>query len=304
MDEFYIQTISSACVDAYADNSPSKFVNYMTEPFILPNANWLVGLTEIQYCHRHEIHKPKNVGKILIFDFLAPRGGGEGADRLYGLWNEVECDFSNIHTGVELASYLNTILWKNLKRTRRSKVAPFVFDSVLNKFWYCYDPSLWYLILLKGFVCKLVGLTNNDDPNQVAALGLSKGKSTYTYRKKTRNFAPDARSAYKSKCSTRNFFKYEPLTEINKDITQFVIYCSIVTDNIVAGERVPNLRVVDLNADNSGKTVTKLFTRPYYFRLASTVINSVQIELRSLSGELLDLAGVTRIVLHIKPAAS
>ena len=302
MADFYIQLISSACSDAYLDNAPYKFVNYLTEPIILPDTNWVVGLTEIQFAHRHKITQPgpEDLGGMFIFDFFAPRGGGTGPDMLYGKWTTLEFDFSDIHTGEELALYLNTLIWRNLPRSRRSRMPPFSFDASMGKLWFTNDPSLYYMFMAKGYCLRFLGLTLEDTSNQIICLGKTKRSMTYKFKGETRNFAADVRKSYTSKCTTRNFFKHPPMTELNNNITEFAIYCSIVSDNVVAGQRVPNLRVVDLDPRNAGKPVTKLFTTPYYFKLATTIINTVTIEFRALSGALLNLGGVSRVVLHIK----
>ena len=59
-------------------------------------------------------------------------------------------------------------------------------------------------------------------------------------------------------------------------------------------------RFLDLSEDGQGKTVTKSFENRFYFPVSVSFINTVNIELRQMSGQFVPLKGCTRIVLHFR----
>ena len=75
-DEFYLTVLSNANEELF-DNKAYVFGNRISVPFEV-SAKMRVALAEIQFTHAQapvptsELDKPE----LLIFDFLAPRGGG------------------------------------------------------------------------------------------------------------------------------------------------------------------------------------------------------------------------------------
>ena len=300
-DEFYLTVLSNANEELF-DNKAYVFGNRISVPFEV-SAKMRVALAEIQFTHAQapvpssELDRPE----LLIFDFLAPRGGGspETGEKKYGKWYEVDFKIDKLNSPEEACLKLNEHIWKHIPRIRIAKHVPFSYSVQQDKIWYSYEKGQFYLVLIKGFLIKYLGIDSVESATEIACLGLSKRRLSYIYKKETRLFAIDCQKRFQSLCQTRNFFKNPPLNSM-AGISEFVVYCSLAKPNHVGGSLVNHLRFIPLNDNNVGRRVCKNFRKLFYQKLATTEISEVFIQLRTVDGSYMKLGGITRCVLHFK----
>ena len=148
----------------------------------------------------------------------------------------------------------------------------------------------------------LLGLIDVDKPKQAIIIGRNKKVGTFIDPDgKTKKFAEKYKNlVLNSKCTTIDYFVHKPNLKM---IDQFIVLSNLAGLSPVAGYLVNLLRFVTVDPKLAGQRVTASFgSEPCYINLASRHINEVQIQLKSLANEFLDLKGSVRILLHIREA--
>jgi hypothetical protein len=87
---------------------------------------------------------------------------------------------------------------------------------------------------------------------------------------------------------------------LNTGATSLYVYTDIVQPNVVANKMTRLLRIVN-GTGNSGQYVTKDFVSPFYLPLASSTINSVEIEIKDEMDQKIKFSfGITIVLLHFR----
>ena len=296
MDSFYLTLLSEADQSFYS-NTAYHFVNRM-RPEIQLDSQMEVAVAEISFSQIMESPNPNPNDKpqMFVFDFLFP---SDKKNKKYGKWYKFNFEQEKFGSAEELCLLLNEKLWKYIPRLRKLKSIPFTYDPQMKRIWYEYTPKTYYLVLIKGYLLRLTGLSDHDKPKQIVALGKSKRARAYVFNGETRMFAPDCQSAFRSFCDNRNFFKVEPLVS-NSSWSEFIIYSNLVEPNHVGSDMISQLRFVTLHQKNAGKVMTQTFESRFYFPVAVSFINDARIELRHSTGVFVPFKGSTRVVLHFR----
>ena len=88
--------------------------------------------------------------------------------------------------------------------------------------------------------------------------------------------------------------------DLSSGIRRIFVYCSAVQESIVGDRFAPILRVITIDNKRAGAH-TQTFTRPIYFPIKTNTISSLEFNLRTETGELLQSNyGHTCCVLHFK----
>ena len=91
--------------------------------------------------------------------------------------------------------------------------------------------------------------------------------------------------------------------DLNYGNRSLFVYCSVASESVVGNVRVPLLRSFPLTGKKSGST-NESFTRLQYVPLKTSIFDTIEIELRTELGNLLDFNfGYTNCVLHFRRAA-
>ena len=101
--------------------------------------------------------------------------------------------------------------------------------------------------------------------------------------------------------SSKNYISTTAI-DLNYGNRSMFVYCSVASESVVGNVRVPLLRSFPLTGKKSGST-NETFTRLQYVPLKTSVFSTIEIELRSELGNLLDFNyGYTNCVLHFRRA--
>ena len=234
--------------------------------------------------------------KLHIFDFLVQT---DKKANTWGKWYEVDLADAKFGNADELCLVLNEHIWKHIGRVRDANVSPFTYSKEMKRIWFNYNKGEFYLILVKGYLLRMTGLTERDDPSRIVPLGKSKRKLFYKFGDEIRRFDASCRNRFKSLNEGRNYAKREPLIADSR-WNEFIIYSNLVSLNFFGSEKINHLRCVPLQDKNTGKVVTKTFESRFYFPTALSYISDAKIELRQFSGSFVPLQGNTRVVLHFR----
>lgn len=93
--------------------------------------------------------------------------------------------------------------------------------------------------------------------------------------------------------------------DYNEDISgaenTFFVYCNIVQPQYVGNSLIPLLRTVPVNLETLGATGHKEFTAPHYIGVLCNEFDTIQIEVRNDSGDLIDFQfGKVIVKLHLR----
>lgn len=89
--------------------------------------------------------------------------------------------------------------------------------------------------------------------------------------------------------------------DLKAGITQFGIYTKDLTENVIVGDRLTSLvRIVSIESRH-GEMAEKIYDTPMYVKVASRDISAINIEIRSMDGELINFTyGPVIVTLHFK----
>ena len=299
MEKGFFVTIHSDKDTLYYSNKPYSFTNRINKQL---SGNFEMALAEFSYRLAKPCLQPPQgeTVEILIFDFLARRGKDESGMERYGRWSEVPVNLKTVSTPQDLCLALNVALWQTLPRLRSIEAAPFRYSLNLDRVYYNQIPPAFYLVLIKGYLIRALGLSDTDRAMQVVPLGKSKRKESYEYQNKERLFAQDCQEKFLSKCSTRNFFSYTPLNSL-KHFNEFLVCCNKVSPNHIGSTTYPHLRTISVDVNQAGSQICKSFKKFFYYRLVGQELGDIHIDLRDINGNHLSLGdGICRCVIHIR----
>ena len=326
----YIDLISDASLSLHPENHASKFTNELPTPQrYLPGTK--VGLVEFEFLHSWynvSIGKDPNAmgggvlsqNSITIFDFLVEHkpGSSKNPDKLYSLYGLMyACKIKEgyYETFESLCEMLNKAV-RNCGSKQLATKDVFSYDPISMKFSYDLE-GLWITLFLRGDIVSYLGCAALPNPNSYVTLGMEKSASgTYIY--KYRQDPNDPSSAEIEEL--RHFINphvFWPLSDKGgpKDIfphvgritlvTTFAIYINVIESQITGDTYSDALRIIAINKKPPGTNSVIRFEEPYFLKLNKFYIPSISIEIRSLTGQLIDFkVGRTRLKLKFVPPSS
>ena len=301
MGDFFVVVLSENDKITFG-NTPYRFMNRLKDNIML-DGDYSVALAEISYTHSPSppVIPDDEKPSLFLFDFLRVVKT-EGNKDYFGKWFDLGAiDFDKVSSPDHMCTLINEKIWKILPRVRRSNVSPFFYDASLDRVWFRYQRDAYYLLLVGGYLASYLGIGIEEKTNQVTCLGKSKKKATtYVYNGQVRLFDSSVPEIYKSSCQTRNFFKVSPLPVSLIPDTEFMVYTNIILPNICGNDTAQQLRWIQIKPEDRGRSVTHTFSNLFYYKLASRLLNNIQIELRTSDGEFMKLGGKTRVILKFK----
>ena len=296
---FYLTCISDLNKDIFPQNSAHSFRNE-----ILPEIdieNYEVSLAEISYKksinppNPHPLNDPPT---LYIFDFLYQRTSDPPT---YGQWVKIKIDESEYDSPESLCTLLNKYCWFFLPRLRSNPDYLFSYDKDMKRIWFTNPAEQYFLVLIKGYLLKLMGLSLVETKNDVTPLGMSKRAKFYKYGKELRKFHSSCQQKFKSMATTKNYGRYEPLL-CNSRYQSFLVYSNVVSGSLIGSQRVNFLRIISLEDHSNGEIVTRTFQKRFYMPVGQTSLREVEVQLRMIDdGVLVPLTGLTRLTLHFRP---
>ena len=308
-ESFYLTLLSQYDKDLFPLNCAHSFKNRLSREISLNASLFEVGTSEFSFTQLINDHDDN--AKVGLFDFLFvnKKEKETDPDRYGCLYKNIKLDQSNLVTPVELCGALNRLIWTTIDRFKRIKREFFAYDHLSGRIWCNFKPDDYLCIILKYETLLLLGCEEKGGPLDMLIVGKSKEigdpAGTFVYT------GPDGKTErytfldkYKplvleSKCETSDFFLYPP--HLFPAHTELVIYCSIVTETNVAGSKANVLKFVPISAKNQGQSLCLTWPTPIYRPLADNHLSVIEIDIRSaIDGNPVELAGSTRLLLHIK----
>ena len=339
----YIDLISDASLTLHPENHASKFTNELPTPQrYLPGTK--VGLVEFEFLHSWynvSVEKPPKKeeedsrynlnpsaggagvlsrNSLTIFDFLVEHVPGsdpnkDGTYSLYGLIYSCEIKEGYYETFETLCEMLNKAV-KNCGSKQVVNRDIFSYDPISMKFSYDLE-GLWLTLFLRGDIVSYLGCGALPNPNAYVTLGMAKSKSgmyTYKYRKdpndekspiieEQRHFInPKLYWSLSDKKGPKDTFPHVGRITL---VTTFAIYINVIESQITGDTYSDALRIIAINKRPPGTNSVIRFEEPYFLKLNKFYIPSISIEIRSLTGQLIDFkVGRTRLKLKFVPPSS
>ena len=299
MADCYLTLISNSQLDRFPENKPWKFTTRYDNPVtVYPDA--VVSLAEISYCKSYELENADHEdGNIKVFDFLYTNNE-KTKNKKWGIWKTQHLSKKCFFSPKQIVMCLNEAIWKSIPRLRDKKIEIFSWDSTQRRIWVQFKEDFWITVLIEGSYLYRLGIELQSKPNDLVVLGRDKSKDSYTYEGEKRTFNTDCREKYTSICKKMNYFRFMPHII---DVPEFVIYCDCVTPSYVGGRQINILRFVTPE-DNGiiSRTVHSYAGDRQYIEMSKFFINTLDIEIRDITGNFVPFDKAVRLVIHIKRA--
>lgn len=291
----YLNLFSSSEQSRFVLNTADKFVTRIEKELKIQSGS-TVCLQEVSFKCSHE--QFLTGAKIEIIDWLYY----DEATKKYGKKTTEDIDRVDIPDGLTLANLLNYHVYKSVASARTRKDKVFSFDKEKNVIWVSFPSVYYYSIKLHGALLSLVGwIGHKAKPNEFAILGRTKLDSYYLWsdKKIKRYFNDSCRGLWESAESHANFFEFSPSLA---DISSLFIYSNICSDVFVASSHAPLLRIVPLPRVPTTQRVTLSFGSSLQrIPIRFESIQEIEILIRDINGEKVQLGGYTRVCLLIEP---
>lgn len=300
---FYLTLPSDSSEEYFPANVATHFHTFLSEQMDL-SGEWLVGLCEITYPHTWN-----------------------NVEEDYKMYYKIENDASNYKTFSIPPGYYTSmfdivnalphddfvkhvlIYYNNRSRKVSCEFSPFVVDigfSPQLAFLLGYGESSY--LAEKNFMFRRNGKIRdkseypdhnlpykteiNNDPlhtNETTMRVFVQANEKYTYFHDPK------------KGSKAQLYEAEYISNFN-NIPMLYLYTNIIKPQYVGHSRVPLLRTVQVS-NNPGELITKTFTAPHYLPLARNTFSTVEIDIRTSTGERVSFKHGNSIVkLHFKQA--
>ena len=290
----YLNLFSSSEQSRFILNTNDKFVTRIEKELkISPGST--VTLQEISFKCSHE--QFLTGAKLEIIDWLYY----DETTKKYGKKTTETIDRVDIADGSSLANLLNYHIYKAVPSARTRKDRVFSFDKEKNVIWVIFPSEYFYSIKFHGGLLSLVGWVDHKaKETEYAILGKTKKDDYYIWKDKSkRYFNDDCRGLWTSAESHCNYFQYSPSLA---DISSLFVYSNICADVFVASSHAPLLRIVPLPKIPTTRRVTLSFGSSLQrIPIRFESIQEIEILIRDINGEKVELGGYTRVCLLIEP---
>ena len=291
-ESFYLTLLSDASMDHYPKNTPSNFTNKLIRTVDLPE-DMEVALVEMSY-----VKTFNNVtiakGSLQVFDFLYRQKNG-----YFGEMFDCEIPQGYYSSAKIFAEQLNKSISRCVPRLREFHKDIFDYCDVTRKF--SYDSGDPYLtILIKGDLLRLLGAGSGIHiQNETLYIGPGK-KSKYVF------FDTESGSEVTRRFQLKETWKASlPAAEMQlpsqmQEVDSFIVYCSIIEQQIVGDTFSEMLRWIPIRGDD-GKRQVERFIKPHYCSVMNRHIPTIQISIKNIFDEFIKFQlGVVQIKLHFR----
>lgn len=274
MTDFYLTLPSNASMSYYPDNSLSEYTVKLPRQLQLDDS-WQVGLCQITYPGL--LHNILETYPAFMYTRDAGQTGANRAGResAENITNSVERLENTVDTDWHVKYF--TPGFYSLSDILQALNDVFINDTK-NSVSFTYNKGL-QRTMFKGWKNNVGALKINDKLAKM--MGFREAKYIFCERKKiVADF--DANASIFSP-------KY------------LYIYTDIVEPQFVGDRNVPLLRTVPINATEKSRVMEKIFTHPYYVPLLKHDIETIQILIKTETGESVPFErGLLSVTLHFR----
>lgn len=315
----YVDLLSSACLSEYPDNKPAKFVNNLPIPLELPVGTYCA-LEEIAYINAIYNIRGHNDSSMTVYDWKTefPANSKENHHPYptYGEFYNCPITEGFYESLEDVCAMLNRSIKTSGSQQLKEKDV-FTYDKVTMKFSWDLE-HFWGSLFLHGDILNVLGVeVAQATASQYIILGKSALKKYYDIPKSEASLRRLGVQSYDQPepGMIRRYFQtegyiyrsdsrlmkapFEYIAQL-KLIDSFLVYTSFIQPQITANTYADILRVVPIKQDQKlGSAVVTHFSKPYYLQVAKRYLQSIAIEIRDLSGRLIQFqAGVVRLKLR------
>ena len=290
----YLTFLSNYDREIYSWNQPSNFCNSLAEPLLLEEGGtYEIALAELSYANDHVI-KSDDI-TLRVFDWLH-----KNSDGTYGVDIKLKLSHSIINNAIDLVNVINSLIWGVIPRYDEKKYKFFTFENN-RRIWANMEQNMYLTIIIEARLLVMMGATKKDGPTNVIILGDTKKGDFYMYKKEKRIFKD--KDDFISVLHTKDFFRLIPQIPISQEL---LLYTDLVKSNHVANNMINLLKVIplkknrDVTAENERVVVSYGANRVYRPLIAKNNIKEANFSLRSLAGDLIQLEGYLRVLVHIR----
>ena len=280
--------------EIYSWNQPSNFCNSLAEPLLLEEGGtYEIALAELSYANDHVI-KSDDI-TLRVFDWLH-----KNSDGTYGVDIKLKLSHSIINNAIDLVNVINSLIWGVIPRYDEKKYKFFTFENN-RRIWANMEQNMYLTIIIEARLLVMMGATKKDGPTNVIILGDTKKGDFYMYKEEKRIFKD--KDDFISVLHTKDFFRLIPQIPISQEL---LLYTDLVKSNHVANNMINLLKVIplkknrDVTAENERVVVSYGANRVYRPLIAKNNIKEANFSLRSLAGDLIQLEGYLRVLVHIR----
>ncbi len=87
--------------------------------------------------------------------------------------------------------------------------------------------------------------------------------------------------------------------ELTRGACSMFVYCDMVESIMVGDVNVPLLRTTHLHTAEQGAIVNHVFNPPMYMKLSKTIVNMIEIDIRTDTGEAFPLSSHGKLILTL-----
>ena len=290
----YLTFLSNYDKEIYSWNQPSNFCNSLAEPLLLEEGGtYEIALAELSYANDHVI-KSDDI-TLRVFDWLH-----KNSDGTYGVDIKLKLSHSIINNAIDLVNVINSLIWGVIPRYDEKKYKFFTFENN-RRIWANMEQNMYLTIIIEARLLVMMGATKKDGPTNVIILGDTKKGDFYMYKEEKRIFKD--KDDFISVLHTKDFFRLIPQIPISQEL---LLYTDLVKSNHVANNMINLLKVIplkknrDVTAENERVVVSYGANRVYRPLIAKNNIKEANFSLRSLAGDLIQLEGYLRVLVHIR----
>ena len=290
----YLTFLSNYDREIYSWNQPSNFCNSLAEPLLLEEGGtYEIALAELSYANDHVI-KSDDI-TLRVFDWLH-----KNSDGTYGVDIKLKLSHSIINNAIDLVNVINSLIWGVIPRYDEKKYKFFTFENN-RRIWANMEQNMYLTIIIEARLLVMMGATKKDGPTNVIILGDTKKGDFYMYKEEKRIFKD--KDDFISVLHTKDFFRLIPQIPISQEL---LLYTDLVKSNHVANSMINLLKVIplkknrDVTAENERVVVSYGANRVYRPLIAKNNIKEANFSLRSLAGDLIQLEGYLRVLVHIR----
>lgn len=287
-DQFYLILPSNSSMKYYPDNTVTHFVTQLPHSIKLPG-EWAVALTEIQY-PRSFMHFAGEDREITILQGSAPTSGHDSRITntiISGEWSLVALSDN---------STLNA-------KVAKSTIPSGIYSSITNLINAIYeDPAFDNHIKIKHNESTGGIVTISRDIDDCVVEECERHHLIYLSDKLSRVFGFQSNQLMNVH-SDRVFTADFPASLAQAVPDKLFVYTDICENYITGDVQTPLLRIVPIDNTNQtyGAVQTKSFSPPNYIPLLRTEFDTIDIDIRTHTGEPVPFqSGTLTVTLHFK----
>ena len=262
--------LTSDASSEYPDNNNTSFKVQLPGPIIL-NRDWRVTLTSISHCNRFSTFLPDESTRSLLFK-------QDGVEVKFFI-----PDLKHIYTQEELIGYINTQLLSGGIGS---------VSTISGKCKFTFEKDTFFVA--SNYVLKILGFHGqlNSKKNYTILFctsdpSIRPQQADLIYELKKEN---DEKSIIFSNEIDLNYLKPNYI----------IVYTDIVSKTIMGGSQSNILKIVPIKSSTDDNYIISDFKNKEYYELQNTEVTSIEINLRSHDGQLINFANYQDTILNLE----